>query len=252
MADAPYEWIVALIVAPFIGSFLSVLVVRLPKQEDVVASRSRCRACGKTLSPLELIPVVSWVVQRGKCRSCGARIDWLYPGLEVGAALMVVWAVTAGVGGGMFWATCVLGWVLLALAVMDLREMILADALTLPLIAVGLGAIAVWTPEALIWHVAASTAGFVSMVGIAIAYRTLRGREGLGLGDAKLMAAAGAWTGLTGIGTVLFYGSMLTLAAVVVLRGAGKEIGADSPIPFGAGLAAGFWLTWLYGPLLFR
>jgi leader peptidase (prepilin peptidase)/N-methyltransferase len=250
MADAPYDWIIALIMAPFIGSFLSVLVVRLPKREDVVTSRSRCRACGKTLSPLELVPIVSWVVQGGKCRSCGAKVDWLYPALELGAALMVLWAMSVGLSGAMLWATCVLGWALLALAVMDLRDMMLADALTLPLIAGGLGVIAVWQPDALIWHLAGAIAGFALMVGIAHAYRAVRGRDGLGFGDAKLMAGAGAWTGLLGLGTVLLYGSLLSLAGVAVARAAGRPIGAETPLPFGAGLAAGFWLTWLYGPLL--
>lgn len=250
MLDAPYDWLIPLIAAPFIGSFLSVLVVRLPKGEDVVASRSRCRACAKTLSPVELIPIISWAVQGGKCRSCGARVDWLYPALEVGALFIVVWAMSAGMGGWMLAATCALGWALLALAAMDLRDFALADALTLPLIAMGLAVIGAWNPDALVWHLAGAVAGFALMVGVAQIYRALRGRDGLGFGDAKLMAGAGAWTGLLGLGTVLLYGSLLSLALVALLRGAGQPFEAETPIPFGAGLAAGIWLTWLYGPLL--
>jgi leader peptidase (prepilin peptidase)/N-methyltransferase len=88
------------------------------------------------------------------------------------------------------------------------------------------------------------------MVGAAWSYRALRGREGLGFGDAKLMAAAGAWTGLEGVGTVLLYGAVLGLVLVGALRFWGRSIDGETPIPFGAGLAAGLWLTWLYGPLL--
>jgi leader peptidase (prepilin peptidase) / N-methyltransferase len=239
----PAAWPIALVAAPFVGSFLSVLAVRLPRGEDIVVSRSKCRSCGKALSPLELIPIASWVAQGGKCRACGAQVGWLYPGMEVGAAVVVVWAATAGMSDVMFWATVGLGWVLLTLAVMDLRDFILADALTLPLVVAGLGLMAWQVPEAVLWHALGAAGGFALMVGVGFAYTAVRGREGLGFGDAKLMAAAGAWTGLEGVGTVLLYGAVLS-------RLFGRTFEADTPIPFGAGLAAGFWLTWLYGPLL--
>lgn len=249
----PFEldiWVVLLIAAPFIGSFLSVLVVRLPSGEDVVVSRSRCRSCGGRLSPGELLPIASWLIQGGKCRQCGAKVAWVYPALEVGAAVIVLWAMSAGVTGWVLGATCVLGWLLLALAAMDLRDFVLADALTLPLIAAGLVVGYLLNGEAALWHVAGAVAGFALMVGVGAAYKQLRGREGLGFGDAKLMAAAGAWTGLAGVGTVLLYGSLLTLALAGILRQAGRDVGNLTPLPLGAGLAAGLWLTWLYGPLL--
>jgi leader peptidase (prepilin peptidase)/N-methyltransferase len=249
MAISVEELVIALIVAPFIGSFLSVLVVRLPKGEDVVAARSRCQSCGKTLSPVELLPLVSWVAQGGKCRACGAGVPWLYPVLELGALVPVVWAASVGVSALMFWATVVLGWTLLALAVMDLRAFILADALTLPLIAAPLLAVLLWVPEELIWHTLGAAAGFGLMIGVAQLYKALRGRDGLGMGDAKLMAAAGAWTGLESIGTVLLYGTLASLVLVGLMRIAGRQFDAATPVPFGAGLALGFWLTWLYGPL---
>lgn len=243
-------WLVLLIVAPFIGSFLSVLVVRLPKGEGVVVSRSRCRSCGGRLSPVELLPIVSWLVQGGKCRQCGARVGWVYPLLEVGAAVVVLWAMSAGLSGWLLGATCGLGWVLLALAAMDLRDFVLADVLTLPLAVAGLVVAYLLNGEAALWHLAGAVAGFALMVGVGAAYKQLRGREGLGFGDAKLMAAAGAWVGLVGLGTVLLYGSLLTLALAGILRQAGRDVGNLTPLPFGAGLAAGLWLTWLYGPLL--
>lgn len=246
----PAAWPIALIAAPFVGSFLSVLAVRLPRGEDIVVSRSKCRSCGKALSPPELIPIASWLAQGGKCRACGAQIGWLYPGMEVGAAVVVVWAATAGMSDVMFWATVGLGWALLTLAIMDLRDFILVDALTLPLVVAGLGLLAWQVPEAVLWHALGAAGGFALMVGVGFAYTAVRGREGLGFGDAKLMAAAGAWTGLEGVGTVLLYGAVLSLGLVAAQRLFGRTFESDTPIPFGAGLAAGFWLTWLYGPLL--
>ena len=250
MISPSVDWWVLLVAAPFIGSFLSVLVVRLPRAEDVVVSRSQCRTCGGRLSPLELLPIVSWLLQKGKCRRCGARLEWLYPALEISAVVIVLWALSAGLTGWLLAVTCALGWALLALGAMDLRDFILADALTLPLIAAGLGVAYLLNSELAVWHLAGAGAGLALIVGVGLAYKQLRGREGLGFGDAKLMAAAGAWTGLAGLGTVLLYGSLLTLALVGFLRMAGRAIDAQTPLPFGAGLAAGFWLTWLYGPLL--
>lgn len=250
MVPFAIDWVILLIAAPFVGSFLSVLVVRLPKGEDVVLSRSRCRSCGGGLSPLELLPIVSWLVQGGKCRHCGAAIAWLYPALEVGAAVVVLWAASTGMTGWVLVASCALGWALLALAAMDLRDFVLVDVLTLPLMVAGLMVGYQLNETAALWHAAGAVAGFALMVGVGALYKQLRGREGLGFGDAKLMAAAGAWTGLVGLGTVLLYGSLLTLALAGILRQAGRDVGNLTPLPFGAGLAAGIWLTWLYGPLL--
>jgi leader peptidase (prepilin peptidase) / N-methyltransferase len=246
----PPEWLFAFVAGPFIGSFLSVLVVRLPKGEDVVVSSSRCRSCGKALSAFQIVPIISWAFQGGKCGACGARIGWLYPAIEVSAAIVVLWAATLGMSSVMFWATLVLGWTLLTLAVMDVKELILADALTLPLIAAGLALVALQVPDALLWHALGAASGFALMIAVAIACEALLGRKALGLGDAKLMAAAGAWTGIAGVGTVLLYGAALSLGLVAALRLTRRTSEADRPIPFGAGLAAGCWLTWLYGPLL--
>ncbi len=249
MIPSPFDWLVPLAAAPFVGSFLSVLVVRLPKGEDVVAGRSHCRSCNAKLTPLELIPIVSWTRQGGHCRSCGAGVSALYPVLELGAIAIALWA-TAVVDGDLILVTAALGWALLALAVMDVRDFILADLLTLPLIPIGLAVAWLLNAETIHWHILGAAFGFGLMVGAGRAYQSLRGREGLGFGDAKLMAAAGAWTGLEGVGTVLLYGALLSLAAVLVARQTGREIGPTTPVPFGAGIAAGFWLTWLYGPLL--
>lgn len=249
MLDPPLDWLIPTIAAPFIGSFLSVLAVRLPRGEDVIVSRSRCRGCGRTLSAAELLPLVSWVLQKGRCRGCGAAVSPLYPVMELGALFLVVWASFV-VSGAVLWATVALGWTLLALAAMDVRDFILADVLTLPLVAAGL-AVAWWLDAAgFHWHVLGAATGFTLMVAAAWGYKAIRGREGLGFGDAKLMAAAGAWTSIEGVGTVLLYAALVGLGIAAVWRLAGREVDATMPIPLGAGIAAGLWLTWLYGPLL--
>jgi leader peptidase (prepilin peptidase)/N-methyltransferase len=244
-----YGWVIPIVAAPFVGSFLSVLAVRLPEGEDVVVSRSRCRSCGTALTPLELMPVLSWLAQGGKCRTCAAPIGWHYPVIELAALGIAVWAAFT-MQGALLWISVALGWTLLALAAMDLRALVLSDYLTLPLIATGLAVIAWLDIERVPNHLAAAALGGLLIVAVAWAYRRLRGRDGLGMGDAKLMAAAGAWIGLEGLGAVMLYGVAVTLILVLVKSASGDKVAAETAVPLGAGLAAGLWLVWLYGPIL--
>lgn len=250
MPSSPFDILIPIAAAPFIGSFLTVLAVRLPKGEDVLIRRSHCRNCNRALRPFELVPLVSWLALKGRCAHCGDRISALYPVLEIAAIGVAAWA-TFIMDGALLWVTVTLGWVLLALIAMDIREFILSDVLTLPLIVAGIAAIAVIDPTQLWLHIVGAIAGFALMVGVALAYRVIRKQDGLGLGDAKLMAAAGAWTGVQGLGTVLLYAVAIGLVLALLLRVQGQGLAATTPIPFGAGVAAGLWLVWLYGPLLF-
>lgn len=249
MLSAPYDWIVPVVAAPFVGSFLAVLAVRLPLGEDVIASRSRCRSCRAELGPAELIPVVSWLVQGGKCRRCGAAVSWLYPAVEVAALALAVWAAFA-MHGALLWVSVAFGWALLALLAMDLREQVLSDWLTLPLIAAGLIVIAWVNIDAVPNHIAAAAIGAAAIAAIAFLYKRVRGLEGIGMGDAKLMAAAGAWTGLEGLGSVMLYGVAFSLVLVLLQRLWGEQVGTKTAVPLGAGLALGLWLVWLHGPLI--
>jgi leader peptidase (prepilin peptidase)/N-methyltransferase len=249
MLSSPYDWIIPVAASPFIGSFLSVLAIRMPEGEDVIAGRSRCRACGSALKPVELVPVVSWLAQGGKCRTCAAPIGWHYPAIELAALAVAIWAAFT-MQGAPLWITVALGWTLLALAAMDLRALVLSDFLTLPLAAAGLVVIAWLDVDAIPNHLAAAALGAALIAAVAWAYRRARGREGIGMGDAKLMAAAGAWVGLEGLGTVMLYGVAATLILVLVKSGTSGRIAAETAVPLGAGLAAGLWLVWLYGPLL--
>jgi leader peptidase (prepilin peptidase)/N-methyltransferase len=243
-----WDWILPLAWAPFFGSFLAVLAVRLPNGEDVVSARSHCRSCGKGIRVYDLIPVASWLALRGRCRDCGEPIGVIYPVVEIAAAIVVLWASFL-LSGWLLWATIGLGWTLLALAAMDASSLVLSDALTIPLTLVGLIVVGTLAPSNLGLHAAAAAVGFAVMVGVAFVYCRVCAREGLGLGDAKLMAAAGAWTGIEGIGSVLLYGAAGGLCLAFVMQRLGHPIHAETEIPFGAAIACGIWLVWLCGPL---
>ena len=243
----PTQTLVTLLVlAPVVGSFLGVLVRRLPTGRSVVVGRSACEACGHPLGVAELVPLASFVWLRGRCRACRARIHWMHPAIEL-ASLAVVLIVAAVVGqaDGPLVAGCLLGWTLLALAWIDAGYLVLPDVLTLPLVLLGLGATLVLDPDDLAGHAAAAVLGYGSFALVAAWYRWRRGRDGMGMGDAKLMAAAGAWVGVPGLAPVMLGGALLGLAFAGVQRLRGRVMGVGTRIPFGPSLAAALWLEWL-------
>ena len=141
---------------------------------------------------------------------------------------------------------CALGWTLLALAWIDWEALFLPDVLTLPLVLAGLAATFWLQPHSLTNHAAAAALGYLLFRGVAWAYRWFRGRDGLGEGDAKLMAAAGAWVGVTALSSVLLAGAGLTLAGGLVdALQRGVRLRGATRLPFGPGLCAALWLVWL-------
>ncbi len=242
------SWIWPLVAAPAIGSFLGVLAVRLPRGESFALSRSACRQCGHALSFRDLIPLLSWAVQKGRCRHCGARLGLLYPGIELLAVIAVIWAAVS-LPPGLVWAGAVLGWWLIVLAVSDARDLILPDVLTLPLLVAGLATTYFIAPTALGHHAAGAVAGFAVIALVGYAYRRIRGRDGIGLGDAKLMAAAGAWVSWTGLPGVILIAALSGIAVGLLGAVAGRRDLA-ARLPFGPHIAFGTWIIWLYGPLV--
>lgn len=226
-----------------IGSFLATIVSRWPRGQSVVTGRSRCDGCGRLLNALDLIPLVGWLVGRGKCRSCGARIDLAHPLIESGCLL---------IGGFCAWAFppvpaalfAVGGWLLLTLAVLDARCLWLPDALTLPLAALGLTLGDWFLPAPFPDRVIGAVAGAMFLALLAFAYRKLRGREGLGLGDAKLLGAIGAWMGWQALPIVLLVASIAALLWVLVMRVAGRSVDAQTRIPLGTFLCLAVVPTW--------
>lgn len=239
----------AIAASAFVGSFLGVVVTRLPEGRSIVRGRSACDHCGRTLGVVDLIPLIGWAVRRGKCGSCGATIDPMLPAIELLAILVPVWAATVFDDGAQIWASCALGWTLLCLAMIDVRHFILPDVLTLPLIAAGIAALLLLWPG----RAAAGAIGALAAAGgfwlVREAYCRVRAREGLGLGDVKLAAAGGAWIGWEGIASMVFIAALAGLAVAALGWSRGRAVTAADQVPFGAYLCLAIWIVWLYGPL---
>ena len=234
--------------APFIGSFVGVVIDRLPEGRSFLWGRSSCAHCGHTLGVLELIPVLGWLARRGRCRHCGGAIGVLYAALEVASAALALWSVLV-LPGLLAWAGFALGVSLLALSAIDWRHQVLPDEIALPLIPAGL-AVAWWIePAGLLPHAAGALAGFALIMAVRWAYARVRGREGIGIGDAKLMAAAGAWVSWEGLPSVLLLAAGVGLVFSLAEAVRNREFRPHRAVPFGPYIALGFWTVWLYGPL---
>lgn len=231
------------------GSFLSTLIVRWPQGRGVVRGRSACDGCGRALGARDLVPLLSALFQRGRCRTCGAHIHALHIGMEFGCAVIggVAGAFLPDIGG-VGWA--LLGWLLLTLAVLDWRHFWLPDALTLPLAFLGL-TIGLWTTDtAMMDRIVGAVAGYGALLAIALGYRFLRGREGLGLGDAKLLGALGAWFGWQALPFILLLSALLGLLVVLVSMVGGERANAATRVPLGTFLAIGAVPGWVVMGLL--
>jgi leader peptidase (prepilin peptidase)/N-methyltransferase len=229
-----------------VGSFLATAGLRsVDGFAGLWTGRSHCPACGAALAARDLVPILSWVLLRGRCRHCGSRIAASYPLTELTAALIgLVAAVAAPPAPALVIAT--LGWWLLGLALIDLRSFRLPDAMTLPLIVAGL--LLSWKPPAGLAMptpsdgLVAAAGGYAVLAGIAYGYRWLRGREGLGLGDAKLCAAAGTWLGTLAMPWLVLLAGLIGLILAFLLH---RRLRPTQEIPFGPPLALAFWLLFL-------
>jgi leader peptidase (prepilin peptidase) / N-methyltransferase len=248
VAEAGAAGWVLLLIAPFIGSFLGLIIRRLPKGLPIAFARSVCEECGVRLKTRDLMPVLSWLWQKGRCRYCAHPLGWFYPGVELAAVAVALSAVLVDGGEGE-WLDCLLGWWLLTLGWIDLRRWLLPDILTLPLVLAGLAAAAVFEPADLAQRALGAALGYTSLLLVAALYRKLRGREGLGRGDAKLLAASGAWVGAAALPQVILVAALSALLAAAGLRLAGVRLRAYSALPFGPFLALATWILWLSGPL---
>jgi len=232
-----------------VGSFLGLVSLRLPAGEGVVLGRSRCDGCGRPLPPWSLIPVVSYLVARGRCGACGSPIPARYPLIELAAAAVGVWAAVSQPAPAEAVLTALLGWQLLLIAVVDAEHFWLPDRLTLPLLGTGMAAAALLGRTTLMEAAIGAAVGFAALWLLAVVYRRLRGRDGLGGGDPFLLAAGGAWVGWIGLPGVLLWAAAAGLSVVAARAMTGRKVAAADRLPFGPCLAAGIWLTWLWGPL---
>lgn len=234
----------AVVAAPFVGSFLGVVIRRLPEGRPIAWSRSRCEGCGETLGARDLIPLLSWLAARGRCRFCGRPLGWFYPAVELAVLSIALIAVVLDQGQGV-WLDCILGWWLLALGWIDARSWLLPDALTLPLVVAGLVEALVLDRDQLTGRALGAAFGYLALRALAYLYRRLRGRDGLGQGDAKLLAAAGAWVGAAALPQVILLAALAALGAALCARLAGVRLAAFSALPFGPFLALATWVVWL-------
>jgi leader peptidase (prepilin peptidase)/N-methyltransferase len=169
--------------------------------------------------------------------------------LEIAATAIAVAAVALA-SGWVSWVSCGLGWWLLALAAIDWREGLLPDVLTLPLIPAGLAVAYLEDGPSLYPHAVGAMAGFAVFALIRLVYRISRGREGMGLGDAKLLAVSGAWVSWEGLPSVVLIAALATLLGIAAGALWGRRATLATALPFGPGLCLGTWLIWLAGPLL--
>ena len=260
--------IAAPIVGLAIGSFLNVVIHRLPRMMEaewraqcaelegreppkaegynLLVPRSHCPACGKPLRAIDNIPVVSYLLLRGKCAFCGARISPRYPIVEALTAVLstlVAWRFGWGAAGGL---ALVLVWTLIALTFIDADTTFLPDDLTLPLLWVGLIA-NVWNTFAPLQDaVIGAAAGYLILWSIYWLFKLATGKEGMGYGDFKLLAALGAWLGWKMLLPIILLSSIVGAVVGIVLIALARR-GRDIPIPFGPYLAAAGFIVLLYG-----
>lgn len=230
-----------LLISPCVGSFLAVLADRLPRGEDVVRQPSACRSCGAALSPRDLVPVLSFVRTRGRCRHCAATIPpWtLYAEiLATGAAVL---ALLAGGGMAQVLLSALVLWCLTGLAITDMVWMRLPDPLTLTLAAGAFGLAALPGGMGLFAAFMGAVSGAGSFALIRWGYAWVRGREGLGAGDVKLMVGLGALSGPWDLPLLVLLGAVGGLAIAAARRNADRA----QALPFGAALCAAGAVIWL-------
>lgn len=232
-----------------VGSYLNVVIHRLPREESTVLPRSRCPACGTVIRARDNIPLLSFLALRGRCRSCGAPISWRYPLVEALTAALLVLCAEAFGPTWQALVAAVFCCLLVALAGIDLEHFLLPDALTLPGIALGLAVS--WPAPWIRWQDAALGAalGGGGLWLLGKTWYLLRREEGLGLGDVKMLAMVGAFLGWQGVlVTVLLAsasGALLGLGLVIAGR-----LDLGSKLPFGVFLSAGAAVALFAGPAL--
>jgi leader peptidase (prepilin peptidase)/N-methyltransferase len=280
LAQSPAAWVaLALILGLVVGSFLNVVIYRLPVMLDrqwradcaelnpasaasaattapfnLAVPRSTCPACQAPIKALHNIPLLSYLALGGRCANCRARIRARYPAVEAlcgGLSALVAWRFGFGAP-----AACALliTWFLLALTFIDLDHQLLPDSLTLPLLWLGLlASLSGWAsasyslPVDPVSAIAGAALGYLSLWAVYHVFRLLTGKEGMGYGDFKLLAALGAWLGWRMLLPIVLFaavvGAVTGIALIVVRR---HQRG--TPIPFGPFLAAAGWIAMMWGP----
>ena len=253
-----------------IGSFLNVVIYRLPKmlerewaagcaelsgqplpeQEpfNLLVPRSRCQACGHQIRWYENVPVLSYLALRGKCSACGTAISIRYPMVELVTGLLFAWCVWRwgpNLSGGMW---CLFAALLVAMTLIDWDTTLLPDVLTLPLLWAGLIAADLrWIPVPLSDAVWGAVAGYMSLWLVYWAFKLATGKEGMGFGDYKLFAALGAWFGWQALVPIILMASVIGAVVGIVMK-LNSSLREGGQIPFGPFLAMAGVTAMVFGP----
>jgi len=251
----------------FVGSFLNVVIHRLPRMMEhdwhaqaaelrgeeppagerfnLATPRSRCPHCGHQITLLENIPLVSYLVLRGRCGHCGAGISKRYPIVEAVSALLSAYAAWHFGFGAAALGALLFVWAMVALTFIDLDTQLLPDDITLPLLWLGLAFNLGDTYTNLPAAVIGAMAGYLALWSVFWLFKLATGKEGMGYGDFKLLAAIGAWLGWQMLPLTILLSSLVGAVVGIVLIAVARH-GRNVPIPFGpylaaAGLIALFW-----------
>ena len=244
-----YGVLLALLLGAVLGSFIATLVLRWPARRSILG-RSRCDGCARALRARDLVPLLSALAARGRCRSCGARIDPFHARVEMGAALLGG-AALALMPGAAGWLWAGFGWLLLPLALLDARHLWLPDRLTLPLAVAGLLLAGPLMETRLLDRWIAALAGGLLLALLAWAWRR-RGREAMGGGDPKLVAAIGAWIGWQALPLMLLLASLSGIVWALAAQGKGDAPLSARRVPFGLFACGAAWAAVPLWPLLAR
>lgn len=243
LLDSPLVWLLILLFSLAVGSFLNVVIYRLPlqlrrawgevvPQVNLAWPRSHCPQCSQTLNWWHNLPLISWLLLRGRCAHCHTPISVRYPLVELSAALLAIlfiaqWGINSLTAAWILWA-----WVLLCLAVIDARDYLLPDVLTLPLM---------WAGLVLHWQFSSELmfnqaflgvlVGYLSLWSVYWLFKLLTGKEGLGFGDFKLLAALGAWLGAPMLLPIILLAALSGLIWALLLKIVQRW--QAQPIPFG-------------------
>lgn len=267
----PGPTLVAALLGLLVGSFLNVVIYRIPKmmqresdnyvaQEsgkepphtdkfNLMVPRSSCPCCGHQITAIENIPVVSYLVLGGKCRKCKTRISPRYPAIELFTAIvsgLLVWTFGSGAMG---MSSLLFAWLLIAMTFIDVDTQLLPDDLTYPLLWAGLLMNINGTFVPLQDAVIGAAAGYLVLWSVYWLFKLATGKEGMGYGDFKLLAALGAWLGWMALPTIILLSSVVGAVVGISLIVFAKR-GRDKPIPFGPYLAAAGLIALLYGEQL--
>lgn len=241
--------VLAGLVGIILGSFIATLILRWPRGEAVWRGRSRCDHCARVLKAGDLVPLLSAWWAHGRCRSCGGAIDPLHWQVELagGAIGIISLMMMPGHAG---WLLALFGWLLLPLILLDARHMWLPDLLTGILAVAGLFLAGGLTATGVMDRLLGAIVGGLLLAVVAGAYRYLRGRDGMGGGDPKLLAALGAWLGWQMLPLTLLIASGSGIIWAVLSHRKKDQPLAQRPVPFGVFLGLSAWMAVLLWPLI--